>query len=129
MNDFKNFLPEILTHQTVNVHVESSVNDQTKIADEDHDKSPRGKGVGHVVFGANVWISQSDDFMYVHGHSWKVTKHKTGYDDKENNCQLIVSLSPFVIATFKSLRRTWRFLLSEIRKQWYSGLENQSLVS
>ena len=113
LKDFKDFQSEIFAHQTVDIHVECSVNDQTKVTNEDDDKSPRWKGVGHVVLCANVGVDQSDYFVHVHGHSWKVTKYETGDDYKENDRQFVVCFSPFLIGAFNYFRRTQWFLLSE----------------
>jgi hypothetical protein len=59
-----NFLSEEWTHEAVNIHVQSSVSDQTKMTDVDRNECPSCKW-GHPSFFAHMGVLQCEYFMYI----------------------------------------------------------------
>ena len=59
-----NFLSEERTHEAVNIHVQSSVSDQTKMTDVDRNECPGCKW-GHPSFFAHMSVLQCENFMYI----------------------------------------------------------------
>ena len=62
-----NFLSEERTHEAVNIHVQSSVSDQTKMTDVDRNECPGCKW-GHSSFFAHMSVLQCEYFMYINAN-------------------------------------------------------------
>ena len=62
-----NFLSEERTHEAVNIHVQSSVSDQTKMTDVDRNECPGCKW-GHPSFFAHMSVLQCEYFMYINAN-------------------------------------------------------------
>ena len=62
-----NFFSEERTHEAVNIHVQSSVSDQTKMTDVDRNECPGCKW-GHPSFFAHVSVLQCEYFMYINAN-------------------------------------------------------------
>ena len=96
------FLAKFTRHKSVNHHIQSCVQSQTKMTNVNQNKSPCRSDVFHPAILASIGNVQVDKFMTVQDQSWNMTDYESQSNTNEDHSGSVFSSPLSFVDSFHS---------------------------